>query len=104
MEERMNRRHREAACEVAAFVVVLALLTWIVCALTGCAGGASSSGPACEYAPGQPLDAIRYEPPTWTRDCGEQYRVTDRTSGKSWWLLRMYGGQWVVLPADGSDG
>ncbi len=95
----MKPTTRQGICEVAAFVVLLILATWIVCALSGCGASSGADGPT-ERANGQPLDAISYEPPAWLYKCVAQWRVTDRTSGDSWWLLRMSDGELVVLPIE----
>ena len=53
---------------------------------------------------GMPLDAISYDPPAWMPTCENAYKICDRTTDDSWWLLRMTSGQYVVLPiGDGND-
>lgn len=55
-----------------------------------------------EHANGCPLDAVAYDAPAFA-DCGSKsFRVTDRFSGASWWLLRMRG-EWFVLPIEGKE-
>lgn len=48
---------------------------------------------------GQPLDAIVYRSPTFA-DGSYAYRVHDRQTGDSWWLIEM-DGQWVALQRTG---
>jgi len=59
-------------------------------ALTACSG----EGNAVKR-PNAPLDAIRYEAPAWAQ--GDALKVVDRSTGASWWVLRV-DGQTVVLP------
>ena len=53
-----------------------------------------------ETAPGCPLDAVRYEAPAWAGGmwC---YRVMDRATEKTWWLVPMRDGdgtlRWHVM-------
>lgn len=48
-----------------------------------------------------PLDAIAYESPKFA-DGVESYKVHDRSTGRTWWLVRM-DGEWVVLPIGGAE-
>ena len=49
-----------------------------------------------EYLPGQSLDAVKVNAPTFST--GQYaYKVCDRTSGASGWLVRM-DGEWVYMP------
>lgn len=43
-----------------------------------------------------PLDAMAYKSPKFA-DVAESYKVHDRSTGRTWWLVRM-DGEWVVLP------
>lgn len=43
-----------------------------------------------------PLDAIAYESPKFA-DGAVSYKVCDRGTGRTWWLIHMNGG-WAVLP------
>lgn len=57
-----------------------------------------------QTANGMPLDAIAYKAPVFA-DGLYSYRVTDRQSGKRWWLLYMKSpngndGNWVVMPLE----
>lgn len=49
-----------------------------------------------EYLPGQSLDAVRVNAPTFS-DCKYAYKSCDRTSGASGWYVRIEG-QWVYMP------
>ncbi len=69
------------------------------CALVAC--NAPVVVDATPTSPGRPLDAVRYEAPTFAE--GEQcFRVVDRASGSTWWLVQMRDGygkaEWIVLP------
>ena len=50
---------------------------------------------------GCPLDAFAYDTPAFSNGDGDLqgtvYKVVDRTTGDSWWLVMM-NGKWVVLP------
>lgn len=49
-----------------------------------------------EYLPGQSLDAVKVNAPTFST--GQYaYKVCDRTSGASGWLVRM-DEEWVYIP------
>jgi len=50
-----------------------------------------------EHANGCPLDAVAYDAPAFANVGSKSFRVTDRFSGASWWLVKM-GRSWVVLP------
>lgn len=58
---------------------------------------AQDVSPTIEHANGCPLDAVVYDAPKFTSSWNNVYKVTDRFSGQSWWLVRM-DGKWVVLP------
>lgn len=81
---------------VTAMALLLALLAWRD-------GGVkvAEAGEAYEeqYLPGQPLDAVRVTAPTFAG--GACYKVVDRTSGATWWLVQMADGdqtlRWQVL-------
>jgi hypothetical protein len=55
-------------------------------------------------AGGCPLDAISYVPPVWMTECTRCQRVTDRITGRRWWMLTMSDGSHVVLPLDEMEG
>lgn len=48
-----------------------------------------------EYYPGQPLDAVRVNAPTFSGG-KYAYKVCDRTSGACWWLVKDPDGKWQV--------
>ena len=56
--------------------------------------------PTTPTAGGCPLDAVSYDAPVWMPECTRCQRVTDRITGKSWWMLTMSDGTHVVLPLD----
>ena len=57
---------------------------------------------AIEHANGCPLDAIAYDAPKFASGWNDAYKVTDRFSGQSWWMVRM-DGKWVVLPIESKE-
>lgn len=59
--------------------------------------------PGVERANGMPLDVVAYDPPAWFYRCSEVYKIYDRSSGHSWWLLRMSNASYVVLPSEVRD-
>ena len=69
----------------------------LVLALGGCS---EAEAELPHMAPGQPLDAIRYNAPEWSK--GESaWLVRDRQTGDEWWLVKMGSsgdGEWAVLP------
>lgn len=48
-----------------------------------------------------PLDAIAYESPKFA-DGAMSYKVCDRSTGRTWWLVYM-DGDWAVLPIEGVE-
>lgn len=58
--------------------------------------------PTIEHANGCPLDAVAYDAPKFTRDGSDVFKVTDRFSNQSWWLVWM-DGEWVVLPIESKE-
>ena len=58
--------------------------------------------PAIEHANGCPLDAVAYDAPKFASGWNDAYKVTDRFSGQSWWMVRM-DGKWVVLPIESKE-
>jgi hypothetical protein len=99
-------------CVIWAIAFVVALVTFM---LSGCDCGqqsiataategvasvsqdSSDVSPTIEHANGCPLDAVAYDAPAFADYGNKSFRVTDRLSGASWWLLRMRG-EWIVLP------
>lgn len=80
--------------------LIMASLIYL-CLLTVADMATTSKALATDELPrnGCPLDSVRYESPTFGFDC---YRVTDRISGESWWLVRMGSpSEWVVMPIEG---
>lgn len=100
MQRDFERDCRRAAISMTLKVAaVAAVLAALVCTLAGCAGAPA----VAESAHGQPLDAVSYQAPAFTGNAAPCYRVTDRTSGSSWWILYMSDTNctkptWVVLP------
>lgn len=89
----------------AAFVAVATLLVWLLWLawLTGEGripeGGTTKVHVAAtdvREGVGQPLDAVRYNAPAWAQGpyC---YWVVNRTTGASWWLVRMDDDAWHAL-------
>lgn len=92
---------RAAAAIVFKAIAILTTLAAIVYALAGC----DAQTTVAEHAAGQPLDAMAYEAPAFTGNGMPCYKVVDRITGESWWVVCMGGaGQlggcsWVVMPA-----
>lgn len=59
-----------------------------------------ASRPTTPTAGACPLDAISYTSPVWMPECTRCQRVTDRITGRRWWMLTMCDGSHVVLPLD----
>jgi hypothetical protein len=55
-----------------------------------------------EHANGCPLDAVAYDAPAFANRDSKSFRVTDRFSGTSWWLVKM-GRSWVALPIESEE-
>lgn len=92
------------------FVVAGALAATMALSLCGCktsVGEISEGDEPVETAPGSPLDAVAYEAPAFAEPGYHAYRVTDRQSGESWWLVCMgnegekRSAVWVALPIEG---
>ena len=79
------------------YVIFIALLILAICVI---AYATSSPSEAESVHPGAPLDAVSYEPPKWMPDCHECRRVTDRMTGRSWWVLTLNGNEHLVLPIE----
>ena len=77
------------------YVVALVLIL----GLRGC----SPDKPTTPTAGGCPLDAVSYDAPAWMPECVRCQRVTDRITGRRWWLLTMSDGSHVVLPLDETE-
>lgn len=63
---------------------------------------AQDVSPAIEHANGCPLDAVAYDTPAFANSWNDAYKVTDRFSGQSWWMVKM-GRSWVVLPIESEE-
>jgi hypothetical protein len=87
-------------CMVAFTVIAFALM--VAFALYVPAPRASK--PTTPTAGGCPLDAVSYDAPVWMPECTRCQRVTDRITGRRWWLLTMSDGSHVVLPLDETEG
>lgn len=97
MEDRFLGEVRSARLRAAlvcvGFVAALATLVWLLTACT-----ALDSTPL--RRPSTPLDAIRYEAPSWAQ--GDVLEVVDRDSGSSWWVIKV-DGETIVLPVTVRD-
>lgn len=100
-------RATKLAAPLAMAALMALMLLMMALFATGCATAYATD--EIEHANGSPLDAVEYDPPTFAYKDGyfyggKCYRVTDRTSGQSWWLVYMGNekNHWVVLPIDGA--
>lgn len=86
-------------------MLVVIVILWLWGCLTSCGrrepACAAAGQAAVERASGCPIDAIAYDAPPFAEG-SLAYKVCDRSSGESWWLVRV-DGEWLVLPL-GSDG
>jgi hypothetical protein len=91
-----------------AFLLMAIAMTAAIFALTCCKSQNVTEADVTQVTPierasGCPLDAIEYDVPAFMEDNATPlhelccYKVVDRLSGASWWLLRMRG-EWIVLP------
>jgi len=85
-----------------AFLLAAIAMTAAILALTCCKSQDVTEADVAQVTPierasGCPLDAIEYDAPAFADCGGKSFRVSDRFSGASWWLLRMRG-EWIVLP------
>ena len=79
-------------------ILVFIFIWFLICTLIIGFVGASSNDLVVTKRPGQPLDSHiveEYDRPTWLPDCDISYKVTDRTDGTQWWLLKMKDGSYV---------
>ena len=93
----MNHDNLPIAAALFTLAAVLVVVV-LVFGLRGC-----SPDKPCQTTPtagGCPLDVISYAPPMWMPECTRCQRVTDRITGKRWWMLTMSYGEHVVLPLD----
>ena len=84
----------DMVCMVAFAVIAFALMVAFVLYLP------DKPRPTTPTAGGCPLDAVSYDAPVWMPECTRCQRVTDRITGKRWWMLTMSDGSHVVLPLD----
>ena len=91
-----------------AFLLAAIAMTAAILALTCCKSQDVTEADVTQVTPIErandcPLDAIAYDAPAFMKDNATPlhelrcYKVVDRFSGASWWLLRM-SGEWIVLP------
>ena len=92
----MNHDNLPIAATLFALVAVFAVAVF---GLRGCTPDQPTTAPT-PTAGGCPLDAVSYDTPVWMPECTRCRRVTDRITGRRWWLLTMSGGSHVVLPID----
>lgn len=98
---------------IAMMIIACATLIVITSLLVSCGKDINSTteadektmqdvSPAIEHANGCPLDAVAYDTPKFARDGSDVFKVTDRFSNQSWWLVWM-DGKWVVLPIESKE-
>ena len=84
---------------IRAALVIGVIVIFVTCALVACEGPVVAD--EVPTSPGRPLDAVKYEAPTWAEGdwC---YLAYDRTRDCMWWLVQMRDGygkaEWVTLP------
>ena len=78
---------------------VMLVVAVLISGLHGCVPDRPTT-PTTPTAGGCPLDAVSYDTPRWMPECTRCQRVTDRITGKRWWMLTMSDGSHVVLPLD----
>ena len=79
-----------------ALVINAMLLVVVIC-------GMPAEEPRVTKVNGQPLDAheiAEYDRPAWLPDCERCWKVTDRSSGKKFWLLQFADGSYVTEEAE----
>lgn len=87
---------------LAAAMLALATALVVVSLLIGLHGCVPDrpTMPTTPTAGACPLDAVSYDAPVWMPECVRCQRVTDRITGRRWWMLTMSDGAHVVLPLD----
>ena len=98
----MSRRMQYAISVIA--VTLSAVLIWAISTVVASTlDNATQSAQASEirtyeeeYLPGQSLDAVRVNAPSFSSG-KYAYKVADRTSGATGWLVLM-NGEWVYIP------
>lgn len=103
-QEGMTQRQKRF---VAMMTAVGSALLFLVCLVGACAivmadtsksdSQMSDFSGMLEKQNGCPLDAISYQSPAFTGNDIPLYKVTDRSSGKQWWIFTM-NGEIVSLP------
>lgn len=88
---------------IAAMLLILANVIGIVAVVFNLCGWRIPDKPTTPTAGGCPLDAVSYDAPVWMPECVRCQRVTDRITGKRWWLLTMSDGSHAVLPIDDAE-
>lgn len=89
--------HEDMVCMVAFAVIAFALMVAFVLYLPD---KPRPTTPTTPTAGACPLDAVSYDAPVWMPECTRCQRVTDRITGRRWWMLTMSDGTHVVLPLD----
>lgn len=98
---------------ISPLIIVCATVFGMACSLVSCGKdinvameadekAAQDASLAIEHANGCPLDAVAYDAPKFASGWNDAYKVTDRFSGQSWWMVRM-DGKWVVLPIESKE-
>lgn len=90
--------HDNVPIVAACFTLATYIVVVLVFGLRGCP--LDKPCPTTSTAGGCPLDAVSYAAPVWMPECTRCQRVTDRITGKRWWVLKMSSGAYVVLPLD----
>lgn len=90
-----------AGCKVFFLLVAVCVMVSILASIARCDTDATPAIAGVAMAPGRPLDAVLYEAPTMS-DYRWCWRMEDRSSGASWWFVRMRDGdgvlRWKVCP------
>ena len=93
------RRSRAVAQLIACLIALAGLIALLVFVLCGTYEATTRKDVPDVPLVESPLDAIAYESPKFANGA-ESYKVHDRVTGRTWWLVCMDGG-WVVLPIGG---
>ena len=83
-----------AGCKIFFSLVAVCVTVGILASIAHCDTDATSAVADVATSPGRPLDAVRYEAPTMS-DYRWCWRMVDRSSGESWWYVRMRDGDGV---------
>jgi hypothetical protein len=98
---------------IAMMIIVCATVIGLTGLLVSCGNDINSTmeadekaaqdvSPAIEHANGCPLDAVVYDAPAFASGWSDAYKVTDRFSSQTWWLVKM-GRSWVALPIESEE-